>query len=292
MIRLDGKQTSNEIKEEIKVTVSEMKARGERVPHLAAVLLGNDGASLTYVGSKVRSCEYVGFDSTLIRLEADISETDLLQQIDDLNQDDNLDGYIVQLPLPKHIDEEKILLAIDPKKDVDGFHPANFGRMALELDAFIPATPFGIMQLLERYKVPTSGKHCVVVGRSHIVGRPISILMSQKGPAGNATVTVAHSRTENLAELTRQADIIVMALGIPEYLTADMVKEGAAIIDVGITRVPDESHPKGYVIKGDVAFDEVAKKSSFITPVPGGVGPMTIAMLLKNTLLARQWNLS
>ncbi len=292
MIRLDGKQTSNEIKEEIKVTVSEMKARGERMPHLAAVLVGNDGASLTYVGSKVRSCEYVGFDSTLIRLEEDITEDALLAQIDTLNKDESLDGYIVQLPLPKHIDEEKILLAIDPKKDVDGFHPANFGRMALELDAFIPATPFGIMQLLERYKVPTSGKHCVVVGRSHIVGRPISILMSQKGPAGNATVTVAHSRTENLAELTRQADIIVMALGIPEYLTADMVKEGAAIIDVGITRVPNESHPKGYVIKGDVAFDEVAQKSSFITPVPGGVGPMTIAMLLKNTLLARQWNLS
>ena len=292
MIRLDGKQTSNDIKEEIKATVSEMKARGERVPHLAAVLVGNDGASLTYVGSKVRSCDYVGFDSTLIRLEEDITEAALLSQIDALNKDESLDGYIVQLPLPKHIDEEKILLAIDPKKDVDGFHPANFGRMALELDAFIPATPFGIMQLLERYQVPTSGKHCVVVGRSHIVGRPISILMSQKGPAGNATVTVAHSRTENLAELTRQADIVVMALGIPEYLTADMVKEGAAIIDVGITRVPDENHPKGYVIKGDVAFDEVAAKASFITPVPGGVGPMTIAMLLKNTLLARQWNLS
>lgn len=292
MIRLDGKQTSNEIKEEIKSTVSAMKDRGERVPHLAAVLVGNDGASLTYVGSKVRSCEYVGFDSTLIHLEEDITEADILAQIDTLNKDESLDGYIVQLPLPKHIDEEKILLAIDPKKDVDGFHPANFGRMALELDAFIPATPFGIMQLLERYQVPTSGKHCVVVGRSHIVGRPISILMSQKGPAGNATVTVAHSRTENLAELTRQADIIIMALGIPEYLTADMVKEGAAIIDVGITRVPDESHPKGYVIKGDVAFEEVAAKSSFITPVPGGVGPMTIAMLLKNTLLARQWNLS
>ncbi len=292
MVRLDGKATSNQIKEEIKTTVSEMKARGERVPHLAAVLVGNDGASLTYVGSKVRSCEYVGFDSTLIRLEEDITEAALLAQIDTLNKDESLDGYIVQLPLPKHIDEEKILLAIDPKKDVDGFHPANFGRMALELDAFIPATPFGIMQLLERYEVPTSGKHCVVVGRSHIVGRPISILMSQKGPAGNATVTVAHSRTENLAALTRQADIVVMALGIPEYLTADMVKEGAAIIDVGITRVPDENHPKGYVIKGDVAFDEVAKKSSFITPVPGGVGPMTIAMLLKNTLLARQWNLA
>ena len=292
MIRLDGKQTSNQIKEEIKDTVSEMKARGERVPHLAAVLVGIDGASLTYVGSKVRSCEYVGFDSTLIRLEEDITEGALLAQIDTLNKDESLDGYIVQLPLPKHINEEKILLAIDPKKDVDGFHPANFGRMALELDAFIPATPFGIMQLLERYEVPTSGKHCVVVGRSHIVGRPISILMSQKGTAGNATVTVAHSRTENLAELTRQADIVVMALGIPEYLTADMVKEGTAIIDVGITRVPDESHPKGYVIKGDVAFDEVAQKASFITPVPGGVGPMTIAMLLKNTLLARQWNLS
>ena len=292
MIRLDGKATSNTIKEEIKAKVSEMKGRGERVPHLAAVLVGNDGASLTYVGSKVRSCEYVGFDSTLIRLEEEITEEALLAQIDTLNNDPQLDGYIVQLPLPKHIDEEKILLAIDPKKDVDGFHPANFGRMALELDAFIPATPFGIMQLLERYNVPTSGKHCVVVGRSHIVGRPISILMSQKGPAGNATVTVAHSRTENLAELTRQADIVVMALGIPEYLTADMVKEGAVIIDVGITRVADKDHPKGYVIKGDVAFDEVAQKASHITPVPGGVGPMTIAMLLQNTLLAREWNLA
>ena len=290
MIRLDGKETSNTIKEEIKDQVTEMKAKGERVPHLAAVLVGTDGASLTYVGSKVRSCEYVGFESTLIQLEETITEEVLLAQIDTLNKDERLDGYIVQLPLPKHINEEKILLAIDPKKDVDGFHPANFGRMALDLDAFIPATPFGIMQLLERYKVPTSGKHCVVVGRSHIVGRPISILMSQKGPAGDATVTVAHSRTKNLAELTKQADIIVMALGIPEYLTADMVKEGAAIIDVGITRVTDESHPKGYVIKGDVAFDEVAAKASYITPVPGGVGPMTIAMLLKNTLLARQWN--
>lgn len=290
MIRLDGKETSNTIKEEIKVQVTEMKAKGESVPHLAAVLVGTDGASLTYVGSKVRSCEYVGFESTLIQLEENITEGELLAQIDRLNKDECLDGYIVQLPLPKHINEEKILLAIDPKKDVDGFHPANFGRMALDLEAFIPATPFGIMQLLERFKVPTSGKHCVVVGRSHIVGRPISILMSQKGPAGDATVTVAHSRTKNLAELTKQADIIVMALGIPEYLTADMVKEGATIIDVGITRVADETHPKGYVIKGDVAFDEVSAKASYITPVPGGVGPMTIAMLLKNTLLARQWN--
>ena len=253
-------------------------------------MVGSDGASLTYVGSKVRSCEQIGFESTLIRLEDDTTEEALLLQIEQLNQDTTLDGYIVQLPLPKHINEERVLLAIDPKKDVDGFHPANFGRMALDLDAFIPATPFGIMQLLERYKVPTSGKHCVVVGRSHIVGRPISILMSQKGPAGDATVTVAHSRTQNLAELTRQADIVVMALGIPEYLTADMVKEGATIIDVGITRVADDTHPKGYVIKGDVAFDEVAAKANYITPVPGGVGPMTIAMLLQNTFLARQWN--
>ncbi|MDC6479000.1 tetrahydrofolate dehydrogenase/cyclohydrolase catalytic domain-containing protein [Flavobacteriaceae bacterium] len=289
MILLDGKKTSQEIKEEIKLKVTSMKERGERVPHLAAVLVGNDGASLTYVGSKVRSCEQIGFESTLIRLEEDITEESLIKEIVKLNEDKTLDGFIVQLPLPKHINEERVLLAIDPKKDVDGFHPANFGRMALDLDAFIPATPFGIMQLLERYKVPTSGKHCVVVGRSHIVGRPISILMSQKGQAGDATVTVAHSRTKNLAELTRQADIIVMALGIPEYLTADMVKEGVTIIDVGITRVADASHPKGYVIKGDVAYDQVAPKASFITPVPGGVGPMTIAMLLQNTLLAREW---
>ncbi|MBA21967.1 MAG: bifunctional 5,10-methylene-tetrahydrofolate dehydrogenase/5,10-methylene-tetrahydrofolate cyclohydrolase [Flavobacteriales bacterium] len=287
---LDGNKTSTKIKEEIKAKVTAMKDRGERVPHLAAVLVGNDGASLTYVGSKVRSCEYVGFESTLIRLEDDIIEEALLLQIDQLNQDENIDGYIVQLPLPKHINEERILLAIDPKKDVDGFHPANFGRMALDLDAFIPATPFGIMQLLERYQVPTSGKHCLVIGRSHIVGRPISILMSQKGTAGDATVTLAHSRTQNLKSLTKQADIIVMALGIPEYLTADMVKDGVTVIDVGITRVADENHPKGYVIKGDVAFDEIAAKASFITPVPGGVGPMTIAMLLQNTLLAKQWN--
>ena len=290
MVVLDGKKTSNEIKEEIKITVSSMKIRGQRPPHLAAVLVGNDGASLTYVGSKVRSCEYVGFDSTLIRLESNITEDDLLQHIRGLNEDDNLDGYIVQLPLPKHINEEKILLALDPKKDVDGFHPANFGRMALELKAFIPATPFGIMQLLERYKVPTKGKHCVVVGRSHIVGRPISILMSQKGISGNATVTLAHSYTKNLEDLTRTADIIIMALGIPEFLKANMIKEGAVIIDVGITRVQDNNNAKGYIIKGDVSYEEVSKKASFITPVPGGVGPMTIAMLLKNTLLAREWN--
>ena len=290
MVVLDGKKTSNDIKEEIKITVSSMKNHGQRPPHLAAVLVGNDGASLTYVGSKVRSCEYVGFDSTLIRLESNITEDDLLQHIRGLNEDDNLDGYIVQLPLPKHINEEKILLAIDPKKDVDGFHPANFGRMALELKAFIPATPFGIIQLLERYKVPTKGKHCVVVGRSHIVGRPISILMSQKGISGNATVTLAHSHTKNLEDLTRTADIVIMALGIPEFLKANMIKEGAVIIDVGITRVQDNNNQKGYIIKGDVCYEEVSKKASFITPVPGGVGPMTIAMLLKNTLLAREWN--
>jgi len=288
MIILDGKKTAQDLKEEIKISVASIQENNQRPPHLAAVIVGNDGASLTYVGSKVRSCEYVGFDSTLIQLEESTTEETLLEKIKELNQDANLDGYIVQLPLPKHIDEEKILLAIDPTKDVDGFHPSNFGRMALEMDAFIPATPFGIIELLERYKIETSGKHCVVVGRSHIVGRPISILMSQKGSVGNATVTVAHSRTENLANLTRNADIVVMALGIPEFLTADMVKEGAVIIDVGITRVSDDRHPKGYVIKGDVAFDEVSSKSSYITPVPGGVGPMTIAMLLKNTLLAYQ----
>ena len=288
MIVLDGKKTAQDLKEEIKETVAAIKKSGKRAPHLAAVLVGNDGASLTYVGSKVRSCDYVGFDSTLIRLEESTTEEALLKQIAELNQNQDLDGFIVQLPLPKHIDEEKLLLAIDPTKDVDGFHPSNFGRMALEMNAFIPATPFGIMELLERYKIETAGKHCVVVGRSHIVGRPISILLSQKGPAGNATVTLAHSRTQQLSELTKTADIIVMALGIPEFLTASMVKEGATIIDVGITRVADATHPKGYVIKGDVAYEEVAQKAAAITPVPGGVGPMTIAMLLKNTLLAYQ----
>jgi methylenetetrahydrofolate dehydrogenase (NADP+)/methenyltetrahydrofolate cyclohydrolase len=283
---LDGKKLSQQIKEEIKLAVSARKDNGLKVPHLAAVLVGNDGASLTYVGSKVRSCEQVGFKSTLIRLEDSISQEALLSKIKVLNSDMTLDGYIVQLPLPKHIDEEKILLAIDPNKDVDGFHPANFGRMALDMESFIPATPFGIMEMLKRYRLDISGKHCVVIGRSHIVGRPISILMSQKGNPGNATVTLAHSRTNNLEKLTQKADIIISALGIPEFLKGDMVKEGVIIIDVGITRVADENHPKGYVIKGDVDFKDVALKSSYITPVPGGVGPMTIAMLLKNTLLS------
>lgn len=283
---LDGKKLSQQIKEEIKQAVILRKKKGEKIPHLAALLVGNDGASLTYVGSKVRSCEQVGFKSTLIRLESNITEQALLDKIKELNNDDTLDGYIVQLPLPNHINEEKILLAIDPKKDVDGFHPSNFGRMALEMDSYIPATPFGIMEMLKRNEIDISGKHCVVIGRSNIVGRPISILMSQKGNPGNATVTVVHSRTKNIEQLTQKADIIVSALGIPEFLKGYMVKEGVIVIDVGITRVQDNSHPKGYVIKGDVDFDEVAKKSSYITPVPGGVGPMTIAMLLKNTLLS------
>ena len=288
MILLDGKKTSNEIKDEIAVSVNEIKNRGEKVPHLAAVLVGNDGASLTYVGSKVRACERVGFNSTLIKLPEKTSEETLLKTINDLNKNSEIDGFIVQLPLPKHINEEKVLLAINPNKDVDGFHPENFGKMSLDMESFIPATPFGILQLLERYQVETKGKHTVVIGRSHIVGRPMSILMSQKGPAGNSTVTLTHSHTKNLSEITKQADIIIVALGIPEYLKADMVKDNVVIIDVGISRVTDKSKPKGYVIKGDVAFDEVSKKASFITPVPGGVGPMTIAMLLKNTLIARE----
>ena len=284
---LDGKKVSNDIKNEIAQEVSLMKERGEKVPHLAAVLVGDNGASLTYVNSKVKSCERIGFDSTLVKLPADITEADLLSKIDELNNNIDIDGFIVQLPLPKHIDEEKILLAVHPDKDVDGFHPTNFGKMALDMPSFIPATPFGIMELLERYKVETSGKHTVVVGRSHIVGRPISILMSQKGTPGDSTVTLTHSRTKNLSEITKSADIIVSALGVPNFLKGDMVKDGVVVIDVGITRVKDESLPKGYKIVGDVDYEQVAPKSSFITPVPGGVGPMTIAMLLKNTLLAR-----
>ena len=283
---LDGKKISQQIKDEIKHTVSIRNKKGLKIPHLAAVLVGNDGASLTYVGSKVRSCDEVGFKSSLIQFEDSISEKYLLLKIKELNNDDTLDGYIVQLPLPKHINEEKILLSIDPKKDVDGFHPTNFGRMALEMESFIPATPSGIMEMLKRYKLEISGKHCVVIGRSHIVGRPISILMSQKGEPGNATVTLAHSRTNNLEQITQKADIIISALGIPNFLKGNMVKKGVIIIDVGITRVTDENNPKGYVIKGDVDFEDVSKKSSFITPVPGGVGPMTIAMLLKNTLIS------
>lgn len=288
MTILDGKKISNQIKEEIAEEVKKMKANGEKVPHLAAVLVGTDGASMTYVNSKVKDCQMVGFGSTLIDLPEETTEDKLLQVIHDLNTNDNIDGFIVQLPLPKHIDEQKVLMAIDPDKDVDGFHPMNVGRMTLDLPTFISATPFGILELLERYNVETSGKHAVIIGRSHIVGRPMSILMSQKRKAGNATVTIAHSRTSNLEEITKQADIIVAALGIPEFLTGDMVKEGVTVVDVGITRVPDETKKRGYRLAGDVHFESVSPKANYITPVPGGVGPMTRAMLLKNTLLARE----
>ena len=285
MIILDGKKTSNDIKAEIAESVKEIVANGSRPPHLAAVIVGDDGASLTYVSSKVRACKMVGFESTLIKLPESISENELFEKVNELNNDENIDGYIVQLPLPKHIDSQKILMAVEADKDVDGFHPTNFGKMALSLPSFISATPFGIMELLKRYNVETSGKHTVVIGRSDIVGRPISILMSQKSNPGNSTVTLAHSRTKNIEDLTKQADIIISALGVPNFVKENMVKEGAVIIDVGITRVADNS-AKGYKIVGDVDYENVSKKSSYITPVPGGVGPMTIAMLLKNTLLA------
>jgi methylenetetrahydrofolate dehydrogenase (NADP+)/methenyltetrahydrofolate cyclohydrolase len=286
MTILDGKQTGNDIKAELTARVDQLIKDGKRPPHLAAVLVGNDGASLTYVGSKVRSCERIGYESTLIQLPEETTEAELLQQIDRLNANTAIDGFIVQLPLPKHIDEEKVLMAIDPHKDVDGFHPTNFGKMALDMESFIPATPYGIMELLRRYQIDISGKHAVVIGRSHIVGRPMSILLSRKSSPGNATVTLTHSRTKNLAAITKEADIVVSALGVPNFLKEDMVKEGAIIIDVGITRVTDASHPKGYIITGDVDYERVKDKASFITPVPGGVGPMTIAMLLQNTYLA------
>ena len=285
MTILDGRKTSSDIKDEIAVAVKEIVASGSRAPHLAAVIVGEDGASLTYVGSKVRACKKVGFDSTLVKLPKTTTEDELLNKVHELNNNDAIDGYIVQLPLPSHIDSQKILMAVDPAKDVDGFHPTNFGKMALNLPTFISATPYGIMELLERYNVETEGKHTVVIGRSDIVGRPISILMSRKSNPGNSTVTLAHSRTKNIAELTRQADIIISALGSPNFVKADMVKEGVVVVDVGITRVKDDSE-KGYKIVGDVDYENVSKKASHITPVPGGVGPMTIAMLLKNTLQA------
>ena len=285
MIILDGKKTSNDIKDEIAHEVNSIISNGDRPPHLAAVIVGNDGASLTYVGSKVRACEKVGFDSTLVSLEDSISEEELLDKVYELNNDKKIDGYIVQLPLPKHIDTQKVLLAVDPKKDVDGFHPVNFGRMALNLPTFISATPNGIMELLKRYKVPTEGKNTIVIGRSDIVGKPVSILMGLKTNPGNSTVTLAHSRTKNIEDLIKQADIVISALGVPDFIKEHMIKEGATVIDVGITRVEDDSE-KGYKIVGDVDYKNVSKKSSFITPVPGGVGPMTIAMLLKNTLQA------
>ena len=283
---IDGKKTANIIKGEIADVVLELKKKGKRQPHLAALLVGHDAASETYVNAKVKACNKVGFNSTLIELPEDITEEQLLHEVVLLNNDKEIDGYIVQLPLPEHIDEQKIIMAIDPKKDVDGFHPVNIGKMVLELPALLPATPYGIIELLERYTIETSGKHVVVIGRSHIVGRPISILLSQKREVGDATVTLCHSRTQDLKSHTLKADIIIVALGIPEFLTADMVSEHTVIIDVGIHRVKDSSRKTGYRLTGDVAFEEVSKKASFITPVPGGVGPMTIAMLLKNTLLA------
>ena len=288
MTILDGKKVSNDIKEEIADEVAKMKERGEKVPHLAAVLVGNDGASLTYVGSKVRSCKRVGFESTMVRMPNTTSELELLKKIEELNNDPDIDGFIVQLPLPKQIDTQKVLMAVNPDKDVDGFHPMNFGKMALDMSTFIPATPFGILELIERYGVETQGKHTVVIGRSHIVGRPMSILMGRKGFPGNSTVTLTHSRTKNITQIISQADIVISALGKPNFLKAEMVKDDAVVIDVGITRVPDDTKEKGYYITGDVDFENVKKKASFITPVPGGVGPMTIAMLLKNTLLARE----
>ncbi|GGK59781.1 MULTISPECIES: bifunctional 5,10-methylenetetrahydrofolate dehydrogenase/5,10-methenyltetrahydrofolate cyclohydrolase [Flavobacteriaceae] len=286
MILLDGKKTSADLKVEIAESVKKLKTEGKKTPHLAAILVGTDGASMTYVNAKVKACELVGFNSTLIDLPEETSEETLLKEIQNLNNNNDIDGFIIQLPLPKHINEQNVLMAVNPDKDVDGFHPTNVGKMTLDLPSFLPATPFGILELLERYNVETSGKHVVVIGRSHIVGRPMSILMSQKRPAGNATVTVAHSRTKNLKEFTLQADIIIAALGIPEFLTGDMIKDGVTIIDVGITRVEDATKKRGYRLAGDVDFKSVSPKSAFITPVPGGVGPMTIAMLLKNTLLA------
>ncbi len=283
---IDGKAISEQIKTEIAEEVKQMIAAGEKQPHLAVIIVGHDGGSETYVAHKVKSCEQVGFKSTKIAFEADVTEEVLLAAIDSLNKDADVDGFIVQLPLPKHISEEKVIEAIDHKKDVDGFHPVNVGRMTIGLPCYVSATPAGIMELLKRYEIKTSGKNCVVIGRSNIVGKPIASLMMQKAYPGDATVTVCHSRTTNLKEICLKADIIIAALGAPEFLKGDMVKEGAVIIDVGTTRVVSSETKSGFRLKGDVAFDEVAPKASYITPVPGGVGPMTIISLLKNTLLA------
>jgi methylenetetrahydrofolate dehydrogenase (NADP+) / methenyltetrahydrofolate cyclohydrolase len=283
---LDGKFLSAQIKQELKEKTDRLKTEGKKTPHLAAVLVGEDGASKTYVNSKVKSCEQVGFKSTLVKLDENISEAELLKEIDKLNDDPDVDGFIVQLPLPAHIDAHKITLAIKPEKDVDGFHPVNIGRMVENLPCFLPATPYGIMTMLERYNIKTSGKHCVIIGRSNIVGRPMSILMSRNTEPGNCTVTLCHSRTKDIKAETLRADIVIVALGKPEFLTGDMVKKGVVVIDVGISRVPDETAKRGYRIKGDVHFESVAPKCSFITPVPGGVGLMTVTSLLMNTFQA------
>jgi len=283
---LDGKKLASEIKNEIAEEVKQLKFLGKKVPHLAAILVGDDGASQTYVNSKVKSCEKVGFKSSLIRLKSDITQNELITQINLLNNDDSIDGFIVQLPLPKHIDEEKIILAIAPEKDVDGFHPMNVGRMTLNIPSYVSATPKGILEMLNRYNIETEGKHCVVIGRSNIVGLPMSLLMQRRTQPGNCTVTLCHSKTNDLSKHTLQADIIIAALGKPKFLTADMVKKGAVVIDVGITRVEDSTTKSGYKLLGDVDFENVSKKCSFISPVPGGVGLMTVASLLQNTLSA------
>lgn len=283
---IDGKKISDDIKKEIAREVEQMVARGEKRPHLAAILVGHDGGSETYVAAKVKACEQCGFKSTLIRFEDDVTRETLLEAIDHLNKDEDIDGFIVQLPLPRHINEQEIIEAIDYRKDVDGFHPINVGRMSIGLPCFLSATPAGIMELLKRYDVPTSGAHCVVLGRSNIVGKPVAQLMMQKGKNANATVTVCHSATKNIKEVCRQADIIIAALGQPGFVTEDMVKEGATIIDVGTTRVPDATRKSGFRLRGDVDFENVEKKCAYITPVPGGVGPMTIVSLMRNTLLA------
>ncbi|WP_143961844.1 bifunctional methylenetetrahydrofolate dehydrogenase/methenyltetrahydrofolate cyclohydrolase FolD [Litoribacter populi] len=287
-IIIDGKSTSETIKTEIAARVAEIKQEGGKIPHLAAVLVGHDGASQTYVNAKVKSCEQVGFESTLVRLEDTVSEEELLKVVEDINQNPEIDGLIVQLPLPKHISVEKVTEMIKPEKDVDGFTPANVGRMALNWPTYVSATPNGIMELLKRYGIETTGKNCVVIGRSHIVGSPMSILMARNGNPGNATVTLTHSRTQNLPEIAKQADILIVALGKAGFVTADMVKEGAVVIDVGIHRIEDSSKKSGFRLVGDVKFEEVSRKASAITPVPGGVGPMTIASLLSNTLLAAE----
>lgn len=284
MTLLDGKATSQQIKAEIKAETDALIAAGKRVPHLAAVLVGNDGASETYVGAKIKACEEVGFKSTLHRFDASVSEAELLDTIRQMNEDEGLDGFIVQLPLPKHISEDKVLELVDPRKDVDGFHPQNVGRLTLGLPTFVSATPAGIMELLARYNIETSGKHCVVLGRSNIVGTPMSLLLSRNTNPGNCTVTLCHSRTRNLEEITRTADIVVAAIGKPEFVRGDWVKEGAVVVDVGITRIADASKKSGFRLAGDVHFESVAPKCSYITPVPGGVGPMTIVSLMKNTL--------
>ncbi len=283
---IDGKAIAAQMKLEIAEEVRQIKATGGKIPHLAAVLVGHDGGSETYVTSKVKTCEEVGFKSTLIRYENDVTEEQLLQKVIELNNDPDVDGFIVQLPLPKHISEQKVIETIDFRKDVDGFHPINVGRMSIGLPCFVSATPAGILELLKRYHIETSGKHCVVLGRSNIVGKPMASLMMQKRYPGDCTVTVCHSRTKNIKEYCREADIIIAALGSPEFVTADMVKEGAVVIDVGTTRIPSDKTKSGFKLSGDVKFDEVAPKCSFITPVPGGVGPMTIISLMRNTLLA------